>query len=235
VVMNEKLLSLQEFAKRTNYSERQVRDMCLKGKITGARKLPGGRKWLIPESMVGSLKQERESEEPTATVKQDILVLKAREKHLEDLCNSIEMLEQDLCNIYQSGVSITTIPPECLEGYKGETLKALTAPSGEAFLVLFKDGLLSEIWLRTEYSDPVFYCLRSHMDTEVWNLFGRFKDSLKQCLQQLVYESVGSGKHSRSLYSTSVREMISVAQSLITELHKYRYRRVFPGKCEYCP
>lgn len=48
----DKLLDIRQFADRTNYSERQIRQFCLDGKIAGAQKLPGGRKWLIPESAI---------------------------------------------------------------------------------------------------------------------------------------------------------------------------------------
>jgi excisionase family DNA binding protein len=48
--MAEKLLTIKEAAKRLNYSERQIRQMCVDGRLAGAVKIGGRGKWLIPES-----------------------------------------------------------------------------------------------------------------------------------------------------------------------------------------
>jgi len=50
----EKFLTVKEFAKVTNYSERTVRQWCIDGKIE-AHKPTGGRKWQIPEREISRL------------------------------------------------------------------------------------------------------------------------------------------------------------------------------------
>ena len=47
---DESLLTIKDFAHRTHYSERQIRQMCIDGKIKAQKLTTGSRKWLIPES-----------------------------------------------------------------------------------------------------------------------------------------------------------------------------------------
>ena len=54
--MAEKMLDVTQFARKSYYSERRIRQLCIDGKIPGARKLTSGsRKWLIPESALQKL------------------------------------------------------------------------------------------------------------------------------------------------------------------------------------
>lgn len=48
----ERLLGIKEFAARTNYSERRIRDYCVKGRIDAHKLTDRSRKWIIPESEV---------------------------------------------------------------------------------------------------------------------------------------------------------------------------------------
>jgi hypothetical protein len=54
--MNEKLLTLKEFASKIFYSERWVRQMCIDGKIEAHKITDDARKWLIPASELKKLK-----------------------------------------------------------------------------------------------------------------------------------------------------------------------------------
>lgn len=47
---NETLLTITKFAVKVHYSERQIRQMCIDGKIKAQKLNVGSRKWLIPES-----------------------------------------------------------------------------------------------------------------------------------------------------------------------------------------
>lgn len=53
MIEHEGFLGIEEFADKTYYSERQVRQLCIDGKIKGAFKLTDySRKWLIPASAI---------------------------------------------------------------------------------------------------------------------------------------------------------------------------------------
>ena len=54
--MDEELLSIEEFAREINYSERSVRQMCIDGKIEAEKITYDARKWLIPSSALEKLK-----------------------------------------------------------------------------------------------------------------------------------------------------------------------------------
>ncbi|MFC1875403.1 helix-turn-helix domain-containing protein, partial [Chloroflexota bacterium] len=59
-----KMMGIKEFARAAHYSERQIRQYCLDGKIKGAMKLSGSaRKWLIPASALQKL-AEKNSHSP---------------------------------------------------------------------------------------------------------------------------------------------------------------------------
>lgn len=63
--IKETLYTIRQVARRLNYSQRQIRQMCTDGKIAGAYKLPGGGKWLIPESRLAAIaKREQEGYKP---------------------------------------------------------------------------------------------------------------------------------------------------------------------------
>lgn len=46
----ENFLTIKEFAHKVNYSERQIRQMCIDGKVKAQKLNTKSRKWLIPES-----------------------------------------------------------------------------------------------------------------------------------------------------------------------------------------
>ncbi|MBI4286192.1 MAG: helix-turn-helix domain-containing protein [Chloroflexi bacterium] len=53
--MDDKVYTIKDAAQKANYSERQIRQWCIDGKLTGAYKIAEGRKWLIPESALAAL------------------------------------------------------------------------------------------------------------------------------------------------------------------------------------
>lgn len=59
--MNEKIYTIKDASQKINYSERQVRQMCIDGKLKGAFKILKGRKWLIPESALVTLNPQSEA------------------------------------------------------------------------------------------------------------------------------------------------------------------------------
>ncbi len=48
--------TIRQASTALHYSKRQLRQMCIDGRIAGAYKIPGGRKWLIPEEGITSLR-----------------------------------------------------------------------------------------------------------------------------------------------------------------------------------
>lgn len=65
--MNEKVYTIKEASEKIHYSERQIRQRCIDGKLKGAYKIPEGRKWLIPESGLASINAKQEAPPNVAT------------------------------------------------------------------------------------------------------------------------------------------------------------------------
>jgi len=64
-----KFLTVKEFALKTNYTERQIRQYCVEGRIEGAEKFDDkARKWLIPESSVIKTKLDAETPHNTTAI-----------------------------------------------------------------------------------------------------------------------------------------------------------------------
>lgn len=59
--MNEKVYTIKEASQKIYYSERQIRQRCIDGKLKGAYKILEGRKWLIPESALVSINPQQEA------------------------------------------------------------------------------------------------------------------------------------------------------------------------------
>ncbi len=102
----EKMLDIKEFARQSHYSERQVRQYCIDGKIKGALKLTDdARKWLIPASAV-----QKPAERGAQAVEKriDPLVEEAQKEHLAEVRSLIE----------EWGGSLYTTPiEEAVPGY----------------------------------------------------------------------------------------------------------------------
>ncbi|MDP3955160.1 MAG: helix-turn-helix domain-containing protein, partial [bacterium] len=58
--------TIAQAAKLLHYSERTIRQMCRDGRLSGAHKLTGGRKWLIPKDSIQNKIEEpqRKTDEP---------------------------------------------------------------------------------------------------------------------------------------------------------------------------
>jgi|GEM_PF-5151702 len=59
--MDEKVYTIKEAAKKVRYSERQLREKCIEGKMPDAYKIPAGRKWLIPEHSIKAFNKNLEA------------------------------------------------------------------------------------------------------------------------------------------------------------------------------
>lgn len=114
--MDEKMLDIKEVARKTNYSERQIRQYCLDGTIEGAVKLTdSSRKWLIPASALQKLQSQTKALMPDAEphdkrILQDSspklpleLVNKDQEKHWQDVESHLAGLEQPFNDIDLNG------------------------------------------------------------------------------------------------------------------------------------
>lgn len=78
--MDKEVYTIREAAKVISYSERQVRQLCIDGKIESAYKLKGTRKWLIPRTAIqpfnqGQRKQPIDQSIGSQTQQQDTLII----------------------------------------------------------------------------------------------------------------------------------------------------------------
>ena len=93
---DKKFYSIEEFAPLIHYSERQVRQWCIDGKII-ASKIGTGRKWLIA---AGELRKYTEYGERQVCKDQKFLsspqITKSKDKHWEELVNIAERLKGEL-------------------------------------------------------------------------------------------------------------------------------------------
>lgn len=71
--VDEKVYTIKDAAQKINYSERQLRQLCIDGKVPGACKIPDGRKWLIPENAIEALKKNQGAQS-VAKAQQDALI-----------------------------------------------------------------------------------------------------------------------------------------------------------------
>jgi len=92
----ENFLTINDFALKTHYSKRQIRQMCIDGKIKAQKLTTGSRKWLIPESEIHKITQKPfESTEEASLTVQDYstpTVSKYMEKHFGNLVEIIAIL-----------------------------------------------------------------------------------------------------------------------------------------------
>jgi hypothetical protein len=91
-----KEMSINEYAEAEGYTPRQIRQMCIDGKIPGAHKIHGGRKWLIPYTKPV---EEQQSE----------LIRKAKDEHLSDIRKLLLELKEDVAT-----PTIEKAYPDCL-------------------------------------------------------------------------------------------------------------------------
>lgn len=93
---DENLLTIKDFALKTHYSKRQIRQMCIDGKVKAQKIGDKGRKWLIPESEIHKITQEPfESTEEASQMVQDYstpTISKYMEKHFGYLVEIITVL-----------------------------------------------------------------------------------------------------------------------------------------------
>jgi len=104
--VEEGLYGIREAAKLLSYSERQVRQMCIDGKIPGACRLPKGRKWLIPGSALRAVGKGEESkaradvqseEEAHGKPKEiDPLLVDRKRKHQQDMLTLVKIWRDEL-------------------------------------------------------------------------------------------------------------------------------------------
>lgn len=60
--MDEKVYTIKNAAQKVKYSERQLRQKCIEGKMPDAYKIPAGRKWLIPEHSIKAFSKNLEAQ-----------------------------------------------------------------------------------------------------------------------------------------------------------------------------
>ena len=87
---NKQFYSIKEFARKINYSERQVRQWCSDGDIK-AWKVSDGRKWLIPKSVLkefpkrGDIRVRTDQESQSSPP-----ILESEDKHWGELVDAAE-------------------------------------------------------------------------------------------------------------------------------------------------
>lgn len=101
----DKELTIKEYAVKYHHSERKIRQMCIDGLMPDAHRLPGGRKWLIPDH------ESKDSQDEQAE-----LIRKAKDEHLSDIRKLLLELKDDVAT-----PSIEKAYPNCLRSIEKHT------------------------------------------------------------------------------------------------------------------
>jgi hypothetical protein len=105
---DENMLDIAEFASKSHYSERHIRQLCRDHTIEGATKLTGrSRKWLIPASALQKLRQRKPDNDVILQDSNSKLPLELvnadQEKHWQDVESHLAAIEQPFSDIDLSG------------------------------------------------------------------------------------------------------------------------------------
>jgi excisionase family DNA binding protein len=142
-------LTIKEFAKEVNYSERQIRQYCIEGKINATKLGNSGRKWLISSGEIKRFKSGASVE----AVDQD-----PKQEHYSRMVDIAEMLlENDVGKVM-------------ITGDGDESFPILSPETG--YLVITKDDLTAKIEgnidriVKTYSSWDMFDCFFKHLMAE---------------------------------------------------------------------
>jgi len=155
-------LTIKEFAQMVHYSERQIRQMCIDGKISAQKLDSKSRKWLIPYDEVTSFTLT-ERYEPPERVREalqrevDPTISKRREEHFEHLAEVAKVLLSNGLD-RMDDIKIGNKYGIVHEGYE---LEELTQDELAGRL----EGNLDVVCQRYGTWD-VFNCLMAHVETE---------------------------------------------------------------------
>lgn len=140
--MDKKLLSIKEFAREANYSERRIRQMCIDGKIQAERLIDRG-KWLIPtselERLETSIKIDAKTKKPYEEtlnkqklhegVPLDLLVLEPGRRAIDfDTGEYVRLIRFRIGNTISNIIVVEKICLEILESKKHNVGPRIEAP-----------------------------------------------------------------------------------------------------------
>jgi len=118
-------LSVTQFAKEVNYSERHIRRMIKQGRIKAFRS-EGMRKWLIPQSEIAALQgtptaptQERELRN-SAKKEDDPIITKRRAEHYEHLAAIASVIWSPTLNCLPRDITASTNEPDDFDYLVGD-------------------------------------------------------------------------------------------------------------------
>ena len=222
--MGNKFYNVKESADLIGYSERQVRQFCIDGKIK-AQKVASGCKWLIPASELDKFPEYDNRQKGQVQMPMlDRLIIKAKRKHFEDLCDEIRLWKDELYDeawgTLSSYVDLDEYEPsaECVWHW------------GQLFTWRRLEDHSLEVWFPCE-RDPLFEALKVHLaDEELWKWWAEIKQALSKGIERELREKHWSVGEIMVPSTTS-----DLVPKIVEQLEKWGLKRVFPGKCPMCP
>lgn len=162
---------------------------------------------------------------------QDPLVLEARKKHFEDLCDLMEALEEQVgtWGTWSRAIDFSGEEPRDVRiEHEFPKLDGRTFSDYANFYVSDNGKVKTVLWL--EIIDQRFPYLQEHMKNEkVWRLYEEWKELAREDLQRRSDLKCSPGG------APSGGGLVFSAVTLPKELYIARQKRVLPGKCDCCP
>jgi hypothetical protein len=194
----------------------------------------------------GAATEPRSNGKAGPPAENDPLVLEARRRHFEDLCNVIETFAEEVDNVagfifemnpIDSGSG--SLVPWKTDGWNRIEIAGQDEEDDRESHVPWvrlrtEQGQIAEIELGIETSEPLFGCLRSHLDASLWGVYQEWKQLVRQVWQEDLRPS-----REKQVDFDGYRELIlradATSDRLTNELALARHRRVFDGRCAACP
>jgi hypothetical protein len=241
MTMAEEMLDIREFAHKAKYSERQIRQYCISGKIKGAFKLTtGARKWLIPATAVQELGRTKPRETEALLPDQgELLKVEAELKHSGDLLNLLGRFEAQVTEIHEKRPLGIRRGSSCGVNSESYPLESWSYPGDkypeETCKWKWKDSRIAEFQLDVE-EDRLFKYLRQHLEGEnVWRLYEGWKESFRQALKIFDdWERKDIGGDHETIVNV-ITPIEDYYDNLMEDLLRIQQKRVLPGKCDCCP
>jgi len=233
-----KVYTLREAAKLIGYSERQLRQKCLDGKVLGAYKIADGRKWLIPRDAVQWLEQSHPKQPPNESIggvaqrpdhELNPMLAEQQKEHLDDLhhCLSEWDKQSQFVSLAQT-VGVVFMPSDKPEDIERQVLDHLADVRGissayfESFKFHAQGGLSSLPKMCAVENDPLYTLLQEHLkETDIpvidvqekeqfWKYAFRMIDLFKSSEQHVASNEIFSTVAGQQAFAMSFAHMILV-------------------------
>lgn len=222
--MGKKFYNVKEFADLIGYSERQVRQFCIDGKIK-AQKVDSGCKWIVPANELDQLTEYDNRQKGQVQMPMiDRQIIKDKRKHFKEIRQLVRQWKEQLYDeAWGTLISYVDLDeyepsPECVWHW------------GRLFTWRRLEDHSLEVWFPCE-RQPLFEALKVHLaDEELWRWWEEVKQALSQGLEQELKK-----KHLPVKQIIVPRTASDLVPKIVKQLEKWSLKGVFPGKCPICP